>query len=90
MSARTSSSNSEKNFAPLGTKMSQIASWGTVMAVYSPLVAITEISGNRLRTTDSNSNPDMCGRFNSVMSRSGLAPRKMFSASKPFRAVITS
>src|SRR5215471_12489938 len=50
---------------------------GTLTGVYSPLMAITAICGNRLRTMDSSSNPDMRGRLSSATIKSGWPPVKL-------------
>src|SRR5579862_2396794 len=52
-------------------------------------MAITDIWGNRRRTTERNSNPDICGIFKSEMITAGSALRSCKSASKPCTALLT-
>src|SRR6185437_486211 len=63
---------------------------GTASPPYAPLMATTGICGNRRRTTDRNSKPDICGMFRSETMTSGTDRFICNRASKPLLAVATS
>src|SRR5579864_1869373 len=53
-------------------------------------MAITEIWGNRRRTIDRNSKPDICGMFRSEITMAGILLFNCKRASKPCIAILTS
>ena len=55
---------------------------------YAPLMAITEICGNRRRTTERNSKPDICGIFRSESTMAGSLRFNCNRASNPLIAVV--
>src|SRR5438105_13629136 len=61
-----------------------------VLAVYAPLIAITEIWGKRRRSTERNSNPDILGIFRSERTMSGRVRLSCKRASKPSSAMEVS
>src|SRR5579863_402793 len=63
---------------------------GMASPPYAPLMATTGIWGNRRRTTERNSKPDICGMFRSESTTAGNLLFNCKSASKPCTALLTS